>query len=52
MVVNFTIGKPKYSQIRSRIKNHFRKIRKLREEFLCLVDLDVVAYESKNIRDA
>ena len=52
MVINFTLGKPKYSRFEEELKTILGKSEKLREEFLRLVDLDVVAYESKNIRDA
>jgi len=52
MVVNFTIGKPKYASFEEELKTILEKSGKLKEEFLRLVDLDVVAYESKNIRDA
>ncbi len=51
MVVNFTIGKPKYARFEKELKTILEKSEKLRQEFLRLVDLDVVAYESKNIRD-
>ena len=52
MVLNFTIGKPKYAQYENELKEIFSQSEKLREQFLNLVDLDVVAYKSKNIRDA
>lgn len=52
MVANFTIGKPKYAKFEKEVSDILGKSEKLREEFLRLVDLDVVAYESKNIRDA
>ena len=52
MVVNFTLGKPKYVQYESDLKAILDKSEKLREEFLNLVDLDVKAYQSKNLRDA
>lgn len=52
MVVNFTLGKQKYAKYENELKGMLEKSEKLREEFLRLVDLDVVAYESKNIRDA
>ena len=52
MVINFTLGKPKYAKYESELKGFLEKSEKLREEFLNLVDLDVTAYESKNIRDA
>jgi len=52
MVVNFTLGKPKYAKYENELKEILEKSEKLREEFLNLVDLDVKAYQSKNIRDA
>lgn len=52
MVVNFTLGKPKYAKYDKELKEILSKSESLREEFLNLVDLDVVAYNSKNIRDA
>jgi len=52
MVVNFTIGKPKYAMFAEELKTILEKSEKLGGEFLRLVDSDVVAYESKNIRDA
>jgi formiminotetrahydrofolate cyclodeaminase len=52
MVNNFTIGKPKYAKYKKRLKELLEKSEKLRDAFLCLVDLDIVAYESKNLRDA
>jgi len=52
MVVNFTLGKPKYAQYENELKKILEKSEKLRGEFLNLVDLDVLAYKSKNIRDA
>jgi formiminotetrahydrofolate cyclodeaminase len=52
MVVNFTLGKPKYAQYENELKGVLEKSEKLREEFLNLVDKDVTAYQSKNLRDA
>jgi formiminotetrahydrofolate cyclodeaminase len=52
MVVNFTLGKPKYTQYEKELQEILEKSEKLRAEFLNLVDLDVTAYQSKNIRDA
>lgn len=52
MVVNFTLGKPKYAKYEPQLKDILRESKMLREEFLNLVDLDVAAYNSKNIRDA
>ena len=52
MVINFTLGKPKYAKYEGELKKILSQLEKLREEFLNLVDLDVTAYQSKNIRDA
>ena len=52
MVVNFTLGKPKYAKYEDELKGILEKSESLRKEFLNLVDLDVTAYKSKNIRDA
>ncbi len=52
MVVNFTLGKPKYTVFDPELKVILAKSEKLRNDFLGLVDLDVVAYESKDIRKA
>ncbi len=50
MVVNFTLGKPKYTVFAKELKLVLIKSEKLRKLFLDLVDLDVAAYQSKNIR--
>lgn len=52
MVVNFTLGKPAYAKYEASLEQALNKSERLRKEFLHLVDLDVVAYKSKNIRDA
>ncbi|MBU1726036.1 MAG: cyclodeaminase/cyclohydrolase family protein [Candidatus Omnitrophica bacterium] len=52
MVVNFTLGKPKYAQYEAELKEILEESEKLRAEFLKLVDLDVQAYNSKNLRDS
>jgi formiminotetrahydrofolate cyclodeaminase len=52
MVVNFTLGKPKYAKHEKELKEILHQSEILRKEFLNLVDLDVEAYKSKNIRDA
>jgi len=52
MVVNFTLGKPRFAKYEEELKKILEKSEKLRETFLNLVDLDVMAYKSKNIRDA
>ncbi len=51
MVVNFTLGKPKYARYEAGLKDILEKSENLRNEFLNLVDLDVAAYKSKKIRD-
>lgn len=52
MVVNFSIGKPRYSEYEKELIKILENSERLREQFLNLVDLDVIAYKSKNIRDA
>jgi formiminotetrahydrofolate cyclodeaminase len=52
MVVNFSLGKPKYAQYESELKDILSRSEKLREEFLNLVDLDAAAYQSKDLRNA
>lgn len=52
MVVNFTLGKPKYALYEKDLKRTLEESEGLRNEFLNLVDLDVTAYKSKNTRDA
>lgn len=52
MVVNFTLGKPRYKKFEKALLKIKEISEKLRQEFLNLVDLDVLAYKSKNIRDA
>jgi methenyltetrahydrofolate cyclohydrolase len=51
MVVNFTLGKPRYAQDEDYLKETLHETEGLRNEFLNLVDLDVVAYKSKKIED-
>ena len=40
MVVNFTLGKPKYAAFEEELKDILAKSEKLRKDFLDLVDLD------------
>jgi len=44
MVCNFTIGNKKYKDIEESVDNYLISIKKIREEFLLLVDEDVKAY--------
>ncbi len=50
MVANFTLGNPKYAKFEDEIRNILNQSEKLRAEFLNLVDLDVQAFRSKNLR--
>ena len=50
MVCNFTVGKEKYKAVEQDMKNHLVSLKKIREEFMALVDEDVRAYST--IRDA
>jgi formiminotetrahydrofolate cyclodeaminase len=52
MVVNFTLGKPKYARYENELRQILEKSEALRREFLDLVDKDILAYKSKNVRDA
>ncbi|MDD5409786.1 MAG: cyclodeaminase/cyclohydrolase family protein [Candidatus Omnitrophica bacterium] len=52
MAVNFTLGKPEYTVFEPELKQILAKSEKLRDDFLGLVDLDVVAYQSKDMRKA
>ncbi|MFA5089872.1 MAG: cyclodeaminase/cyclohydrolase family protein [Candidatus Omnitrophota bacterium] len=52
MVVNFTLGRKEYAAYESELKEMLVESEKLRGEFLNLVDLDIAAYKSRNIRDA
>jgi len=52
MVANFTIGKPKYAKFEAQVKKILHDSEKLRAEFLNLVDLDISAYNSKDMRQA
>jgi formiminotetrahydrofolate cyclodeaminase len=52
MVVNFTLGKPKYAAFEDELKSILAESEKLKTDLLELVDLDVEAYQSKDIRKA
>ena len=49
MVVNFTLGKPKYAAYEKELSAALADTERLRKEFLRLVDEDVVAYSSKDL---
>jgi formiminotetrahydrofolate cyclodeaminase len=46
MVCNFTIGNKKYKDIEEVINNHMHTLKKIREEFMVLIDEDVTVYGS------
>lgn len=50
MVVEFTLGKPKYAKYQHRLTFILTQSEKFRRQFLDLVDLDVEAFKSKNIK--
>jgi len=52
MVINFTLGKPKYAEYEEELQKMLASSEQLSKRFLELVDLDVVAYKSKNLNDA
>ena len=52
MVINFTLGKPKYAVYEKELKAILEKSEKAREGFLDLVDRDVIAYNSRDMRQA
>jgi len=52
MVVNFTLGKPKYAKYEQELQSILEKSESLRKRFLALVDEDVEAYKSRNMADS
>ena len=50
MVINFTLGKPKYAKYEQELKEMLEVSEQLRKGFLDLVDEDVAAYKSKDVR--
>lgn len=52
MVANFTLGNHKYAEHEDQTRNILGQSEKLRLEFLNLVDLDVQAFNSKNLRNS
>ncbi|MDO8489037.1 MAG: cyclodeaminase/cyclohydrolase family protein [Candidatus Omnitrophota bacterium] len=50
MVINFTLGKPAYSKYEAELKASLVKFDKLKNDFLGLVDLDILAFKSKDPR--
>lgn len=52
MVIQFSLKNPRYSQYRRVLKEILKKSESSRKELLELVDLDIIAYTSKDIRAA
>ncbi len=52
MVANFTLNNTKYAKFEDQVRNILGQSEKLRAEFLNLVDLDVRAFKSKNLRSS
>ena len=52
MVVNFTLGKSKYAQYQEELKDTLESSERLTKELLNSVDLDVIAYQSKDAKRA
>jgi len=48
MVCNFTIGNKKYSNVENDVAGYLASVRKIREEFMVLVDEDVKVYSAIN----
>lgn len=52
MVINFTLGKPKYAKYKKDLTKWLSISERIRKRFLQLVDLDIVAFKSKDINKA
>jgi methenyltetrahydrofolate cyclohydrolase len=52
MVINFTLGKPKYAEYEKELSAVLADTERLRKDFLRLVDEDVAAYSSKDLERA
>ncbi|MGD9014932.1 MAG: cyclodeaminase/cyclohydrolase family protein [Candidatus Omnitrophota bacterium] len=52
MVINYTLGKPKYARYHRQLSSMLSQSEKARARFLELVDLDVAAFRSKDINRA
>jgi len=50
MVVNFSLGKPKYARFDKYLKTTFKSSKELKDRFLKFVDDDVAAYKSGDIK--
>ena len=52
MVINFTLGKPKYARYHAELARMLSMSERIRKRFLELTDLDVTAFKSKDINKA
>jgi formiminotetrahydrofolate cyclodeaminase len=52
MVINFTLGKPKYARYEKELTEMLSNAERIRKRLLELVDLDVEAFKSKDINRA
>ncbi|MDD4908105.1 MAG: cyclodeaminase/cyclohydrolase family protein [Candidatus Omnitrophica bacterium] len=52
MVLNFTIGKARYAEYEKELKKMLASSESLRNDFLRLLDLDVTAYRSRNVKES
>ena len=52
MVINFTLGKPKYTRYNRDLSKMLSISEKIRKRFLELTDLDILAFKSKDINKA
>ena len=52
MVINFTLGKPKYAKYQSDLTKMLSTSERIRKRLLELVDLDVAAFKSRDINKA
>lgn len=52
MVINFTVGKPKYARYQRDLAKMLPSAERIRSRLLELVDLDVVAFKSKDMNKA
>lgn len=46
MACNFTVGNKKYKDVEETINKHLNSLKKIREEFMALIDEDVKAYSN------
>ncbi|MFC1657983.1 cyclodeaminase/cyclohydrolase family protein [Candidatus Omnitrophota bacterium] len=52
MVINFTLGKPRYAKYQAQLSQALSRSEKIRKRLQQLIDLDVAAFKSKNLNKA